>query len=286
MMHPARLINQAAELLAQAGCASPVPEARILLHHITNTDAVGLLRLTEVSHNDQERFWELIHQRAQGVPVQYLTKESFFRHVRLNVGPGVFIPRPETEIVAGAAIDRASRCDRPVVVELCAGSGAISKAIVDEVRGAMVIAVEKSEQACVYLRANLAHTCATVVCADMDGSLTDMNNSVDVLVCNPPYVPLSDRDGLPDDVRGHDPAMALYGGPDGLELYPVLARTALRLLKPGGALVAEHGDDQGPQVCSIFEEYGFVEIESHEDLTRRPRYVTANSPVEEASRHG
>ena len=153
---PMSVLTAASARLAEAGAASPMTDARLLLMHAGGLSATQLLTAVAIDDLVAARFDELIAQRATGVPVQHLTGEAWFRNVRLAVGPGVFIPRPETELVAGAAIGEA-RKQQPgsLVVELCAGSGAISAAVCDEAPGARVIAVEKDAQAAQWLRRNL-----------------------------------------------------------------------------------------------------------------------------------
>ena len=272
---PMSVLTAASARLAEAGAASPMTDARLLLMHAGGLSATQLLTAVAIDDLVAARFDELIAQRATGVPVQHLTGETWFRNVRLAVGPGVFIPRPETELVAGAAIDEA-RKQQPgsLVVELCAGSGAISAAVCDEAPGARVIAVEKDAQAAQWLRRNLAATSAEVVEADMAAALPDRDAQAAVVVANPPYIPWSQRDGLPVEVREHDPEAALFAEDDGLGAIRVVIAVAHRLLRPGGLVVIEHGDDQGPAVLDELARAGFGDQAGHLDLSGRPRFVT------------
>jgi len=221
---------------------------------------------------------QIVQQRLSGTPLQHIIGTAPFRHSEVRVGPGVFIPRPETELLAGWAIDHIKEDDK--VVELCAGSGALSLAIHQEASQCQQWAVEKSEDACVYLSDNLQGTPVEWVCSDMEFALPELNGGVDVLVVNPPYLPLPPKpDGgdFPYDVLV-DPWEALFAGDQGEDLFPVVARVARRLLKPGGVLGCEHGDDQSQIVSAIFSDHGFVHLSSHCDLNNRPRFITAMKP--------
>ena len=206
----------AASRLEAAGVASPVSDARILLGHVTGLDAIALLSAPGLDEKTARRYDHLIDQRCAGVPLQHLTGRSWFRNVSVQVGRGVFIPRPETELVAGAAIDEARRGSSALVVELCAGSGAISAALAEEVPGARVFAVELDRDAARWLRRNLIGTSVEAIEQDMAEALHELDGQVDVVVANPPYIPWDARDDLPVEVRGHDPAVALFADDNGL----------------------------------------------------------------------
>lgn len=272
MTQLAALMAQAMRVLAEAGCPSPRADARLLLAYITGDDAVTMAIRREVTAEQAERFTELTKARARRIPVQHLTGEAYFRRLRLAVGPGVFVPRPETEVVAGKAIELLGPYPAPLVVEFCAGSGAISAAILDELPAARVIAVEKSMTAAEYLRRNLASDRAKVVVQDIAERLK-IGEPADLVVANPPYIPLNQREVLPAEVRDHDPELALFGGGDGLALFPMVARAAARLLAPGGWLVVEHGDDQSAAVRAILAGHGFTGLDAGSDLTGRDRFV-------------
>jgi release factor glutamine methyltransferase len=228
------------------------------------------------------RFADLVGQRADRVPLQHLTGRAPFRHLELAVGPGVFVPRPETEQLAGWALERLAGLVAPVVVDLGTGSGALALAIAQEHPGARVTAVEHDPVAAEWTRANAAARAAagdtpvTVVDGDMTDPalLRELDGTVDVVVSNPPYVPEGAR--LPREVAEHDPALALWGGPDGLDVVRGLLRTAARLLHPGGALGIEHADQQGTAVPALVRAHGgWSEVADHPDLAGRPRYTTA-----------
>ena len=274
---PAAVQARASAKLRAAGVASPQADARTLLMHATGLSATELLTAGDVDESALARYEQLVAERCAGTPVQHLTGRGWFRNVELAVGAGVFVPRPETELVAGAAIEAARSTTSPLVVELCAGSGAISAALADEVPGVRLFAVEVDATAVRWLRGNLIGTGAVVVEADMADALTDLDGQVDVVVANPPYIDRADRDALPAEVR-HDPDRALFADEQGLAAIRVVSRVALRLLQPGGSVVIEHGDDQAPSALEALRTAGFVQATSHRDLTGRARYVTALRP--------
>ena len=277
MTSPAEAIREAALWLADAQVPSPAADARSLLLHVTGTEPAGLLGLRSLTPQQLEEFRALVRRRAQRIPLQHLTGRAWFRNVELAVGPGVFSPRPETELVAGAAIDEAKRLPEPLVIELCAGSGAISAAVLDEVPGVRLVAIEREPEALVWLRRNLAGTPAEIIAADLRDPQPGLAGRADVVVVNPPYVPLADRERLDPEVRDHDPATALFAGDDGLELMPAVIAAASRLLRGGGLVVVEHGDEQADACRQLLVAGGFSDGQSHRDLTGRPRFVTGRA---------
>lgn len=259
--------------------ASPEVDARLLLAHLLGLRPGDLVLADPPSAERVARYRELLDRRAEGVPLQHLTGEAWFRNVRVAVGPGVFVPRPETESVAGVAIE-AARAVRmqgrtPRVVELCAGSGAISAALVDEVPGCRVVAVEIDPVAVDWARRNLAGTGVDVRRGDLADAVPEWDGTVDVVVVNPPYVPLRVRAVLPVEVTGHDPALAVFSGEDGLDAIRAVERTARRLLRPGGLLVCEHDDSQGESAPAVFSGGAWRATADHPDLSGRPRFVSA-----------
>ncbi|WP_040160414.1 peptide chain release factor N(5)-glutamine methyltransferase [Nigerium massiliense] len=271
----------ARDLLHRAGAdLNSGAEARTLLAHVLGTDLHGLLLADDVSGAEADAFAALVRRRLDGVPVQHLTGEAYFRTVRVEVGPGVFIPRPETEVMTGFALDRLAEVRAegrpPVAVELCAGSGAISLAIATEAPDVELHCVELSEDAADYLRRNLAGTDVDIVVGDMAAAFTHLDGSVDVVVANPPYIPLDSYGEVPADVRDHDPALALFSGPDGLDAMAVVARVAARLLRPGGWVCAEHADVQGESAPAVFlATDAYDRVTDHVDLNHRPRFTAA-----------
>lgn len=255
-------------------------EARTLLAHVLGVDTKRLLLAPEVPDAAAARLAGLVARRLEGVPLQHLTGEAHFAGVTVAVGPGVFIPRPETEVMTEAALawlaTGPSRPGGPVVVELCAGSGAISKEVASRVPDARVHAVEVSAEALAYLEANLAGTGVYVVHADMADALPELDGCVDLVVANPPYIPLDSWAEVPAEVRDHDPAIALFSGADGLDAIRVVADVAARLLRDGGLATVEHADVQGESAPAVFVRHGaFAHVEDRPDLNGRPRFVVA-----------
>lgn len=298
-MDPRALRRDAAARLRDAGVASPDHDADALLAHVLGTTRAGLVLAPDVTADQAAAFEELVVRRAAREPLQHLTGVAHFRHVKLAVGPGVFVPRPETELLAGWAIDAASRfvitpedgrvgawspADstwRPVVVDLCTGSGAIAKAVADEVPAARVHAVELSEDAHAWAQRNLAATGVDLRQGDAFTAFDDLLGQVDVLVCNPPYVPLEAWESVATEARDHDPAMALFSGADGLDAIRALEARGAALLKEGGVIGVEHADVQGESAPAVFAGTGrWQEVRDHRDLAGRPRFLTARrAPV-------
>jgi release factor glutamine methyltransferase len=226
-----------------------------------------------------DRYAALVAERAARVPLQHLTGQAHFRHLTLSVGPGVFTPRPETEVVAGLAIDAARRSGpAPVVVDLCTGSGAIALAVADEVSGATVHAVELSVEAHAWAARNVEATGLPVELrlGDATAAYPELDGTVDVVVSNPPYIPVG-MVPLDPEVRDHDPEVALFGGSgDGLAIPLAVARRAAGLLRAGGTLVMEHADSQGEALPAALRRTGeWLDVEDHQDLTGRPRATVA-----------
>jgi len=274
-LRPAVLLASATERLRAGGVASPQADARTLLAWVMGIQP-WQLAIGSTGEADAARFEELVAARAAGRPLQYLTGVAHFRTVSLAVGPGVFIPRPETEVLAGWAIDRV-RAGAKRVVELCAGSGAMTLAILTEAQPFASWAVEVEPAAIRYLRRNLTGTTAHVVQADMAVALPDLDGTVDLVVANPPYIARSERDRLPRELMA-EPARALFADDDGLAAIQIVADTGWRLLNSDGMIGCEHGDGQADVVMALFEAGGWTQIESHRDLTSRPRFVTARRP--------
>lgn len=254
----------------------PPHERRTLLEHVAGS---RVTRVETLEPAAREELQALARRRLAGEPLQHLTGEAYFRYETLAVGPGVFVPRPETEVMTGWVLEQL-RAHGPdaLVVELCAGSGAISRAIAHEDGRARQYAVELSADALPWLERNLAGTGVDIVAGDMESALHELDGQVDVVVANPPYVPLDEYQGLPVDVRDYDPPLALFSGDDGLDAMRVVARVASRLLRPGGVVAAEHADQQHESAPAIFVAQGFAEVRDHRDLTERWRFTTARWP--------
>ena len=265
-----------AALLRDAGVASPEGDADLLLAHVLGVGLGRLPLVDDLDAREREQYDALLARRAGREPLQHLTGGAAFRHVELAVGPGVFVPRPETELLAGWAIEAALERPAPVVVDLCTGSGAIARSVADEVPAADVHAVELDEQAFVWAERNLAGSGVDLRHGDMATAFDDLLGSVDVVVCNPPYIPLDAWESVAPEARDHDPHLALFSGADGLDAIRVLERRAAALLRPGGVVGAEHADVQGEDAPGVFVETGrWRDVADHRDLAGRPRYLTA-----------
>lgn len=277
-------LNRAAATLAEAGVPDPIVDAELLAAHVLASGRGQLqaaaIRGAELTGAQAAALDGLVARRAGREPLQHLTGAAPFRHLELSVGPGVFVPRPETEIVAQFAIDAllAAATPAPVAVDLCTGSGAIALALATEAPHAQVHAVELSPEAHAWaVRNTEGQANLTLVHGDLATALAELDGSVDVVVSNPPYVP---DEAIPRDpeVRLFDPALALYGGPDGLDVVRAISRRALALLHPGGTLVLEHAEVQGAAVRQLLSADGWRAAATHRDLTRRDRATTAIRP--------
>lgn len=271
-------IDKAQTTLADAGVPSPRHDAEALAAFVIGCPRGRLLMAGDFSVGQHTVFAELVARRANRVPLQHLTGSAAFRYLEVAVGPGVFVPRPETEAVAGWCVDALLEdgLAQPLVVDLCTGSGAIALSIAQEVKGAVVHAVEREEPAAEWARRNATGTRVTVHEADAAHALHEFDGLVDLVVANPPYLPESDRDVVDPEVRDHDPEAALWGGPDGLEGPRMIETAARRLLKPGGLVAVEHADHQGAAVARIFGASGCWEhVVVRQDLAGRDRFVTA-----------
>jgi release factor glutamine methyltransferase len=273
-VRPRALLGAAAARLEAAGVPSPRHDAEELLAHVVGVARGRLFLLDEVGERELAAYDALLERRARREPLQHLTGEAFFRHVRLEVGPGVFTPRPETELLAGWAIEACP--EGGTLVDLCTGSGAIARAVADEAPDADVHAVELDEAAHAYAARNLAGTGVDLRLGDAFTAFDDLAGRVDVVVCNPPYVPLEAWESVAPEARDHDPHLALFSGDDGLDAIRRLAVRAAVLLRPGGVLGVEHADVQGEAVPAVLAATGrWSEVRDHRDLTGRARFTTA-----------
>ncbi len=274
----AAAVSAAAEQLAAAGVASPRVDAEELAAALLGMARGRLQAVMIRGAAVPDGYHDLVARRAQREPLQHLTGVTGFRHVDIACAAGVFVARPETELVAGAAIEAARRSPHPLVVDLCTGSGAIAAAVLDEVPTARVVAVDLHAAACALAETNLRRVAPadrfTVVHADAtaEATLADLDGTVDVCVSNPPYVP----DGTQIAAEaGHDPPAAVFGGPTGCELPMAVARRAARLLRPSGVFVVEHHDDRQPALIAALQATGWQQVRGHRDLAERHRFITA-----------
>ncbi|MFC4913223.1 peptide chain release factor N(5)-glutamine methyltransferase [Actinomadura gamaensis] len=274
-------IARATARLADAGVASPRADAEELAAAVHEVSRAELHTVPDAAFD--ALFWEYVARREAGEPLQHITGRAFFRYLELKVGPGVFVPRPETEVMVGWALETLRDMDvqDPLVVDLGTGSGAIALSLAQEAPRARVHAVEKDPTAYVHTDRNIEDLDergqVKLHLGDFATALPELNGTVDLVVSNPPYIPMSEWEYVPADVRDHDPADALWGGgEDGLDAIRAVERTARRLLRPGGHVAVEHSDLQGTAVYWIFaEENGWRDVRNHKDLTNRDRFVTA-----------
>jgi release factor glutamine methyltransferase len=276
-------IAMATARLAEAGVDSPRADAEILAAHVHGVPRTGLHLVPDSRF--EPRFWDQVARREAREPLQHITGLTHFRYIELEVGPGVFVPRPETEVMTGWAIGKLGEMDvaDPVVADLGTGSGAIALAIAQEVPRAQVHAVEADPVALGWAERNIAlcaayaaHTAGRVMlhAGDFTGALPGFDGGVDLVISNPPYIPVGAS--VPPEVAEYDPAGALWGGDDGLDAIRVIEEVAGRLLRPDGLVAVEHGAPQGPAVYWVFaEERGWRDTRNHKDLANRDRFVTA-----------
>lgn len=220
----------------------------------------------------EETFWKLLDRRCAHEPLQYLTGVAYFRHLELQVGPGVLVPRPESELLVEAVLKNIETREGAVsVVDLGAGSGALTLAIATEAPSTHLIAVEKDRAAVEWLRKNVSRIDETVRILEMDVEDALDGVKCDVVIANPPYIP--DNQELPKDVADHEPAIALFGGPDGMDIPRRFINAAARLLKSGGFLAIEHHEGQQVEIAAAMV-HAFDDIQIHNDLVGRPRFTT------------
>jgi len=275
-------LARATERLAVAGVPSPRFDAEELAAYsldVARRDLWG----HEVPGADFDAY---VGRRAAREPLQHITGQAHFRHLTLSVGPGVFVPRPETEVVVEAALVAARSARAPRVVDLGTGSGAIALAVATELPAATVHAVEADPGAHAWAVRNCAGSSVDLRLGDMAAAFDDLDGTVDVVVSNPPYIPegASVRD---PEVAEFDPTLALWSGPDGLDAVRTVERVAARLLRPGGTVVVEHADLQGVSAPAVFHASGrWFDVRDHQDLAGRDRYLTAKLTHPRGNDHG
>lgn len=274
-------LDHATAVLEEAGVPSPRVDAELLVGHVLGLSRGGVQAKVAtdaaLSAEDSVTIAGLAERRAAREPLQHITGVAPFRSRELAVGPGVFVPRPETEQVAQYAIDAlaASATPQPIGVDLGTGSGAIALAMATEVPHSFVYGVEVSPRAFVWTKQNFRGIDnARAIFIDLAHALPELDGTVDVVISNPPYIPLG---AIPRDpeVRLHDPEIALYGGDDGLDVVRQVSATALRLLHAGGTLVLEHGELQAAAIAELLTQDGWRAIAHHRDLLGRDRATTA-----------
>ena len=260
-----------AEVEAEHLLAHTLGLTRMDLHNPLTVEnaltAIGDISIVE------ETFWKLLDRRCANEPLQYLTGVAYFRHLEIKVGPGVLVPRPESELLVESVLTHIEKLSGAVsVVDLGAGSGALALAIATEAPNTHVIAVEKSAEAIYWLKENISFIDEKVRIVESDVSTALDGVKCDVVIANPPYI--ADGQELPADVREHEPAIALFGGADGMKAPRLFIAASARLLKPGGFLAIEHHESQGDEIAAVLN-IDFQGILLHQDLTGRPRFTTA-----------
>jgi release factor glutamine methyltransferase len=268
------VIDAAEVALTEAGVGSPRTDAELLAAHAAGIER-GRLAFADTGPEFQARYDGLVAQRAKRIPLQHLTGTAAFGPVTVRVGPGVFIPRPETESLLEWALGQPLSAGA-VIVDLCTGSGALALALSKAWPDSRVVAVDDSEVALGYARRNTSGTPVELMQADVTapGLLTELVGEVDLIVANPPYIP--DGAELEPEVAEHDPPHALFGGPDGMAVINGIVGLAGRLLRDGGRCAIEHDDTTSARTVEAFTRTGqFVDVTPRRDLTGRPRFVTA-----------
>ena len=277
------MLDRATGILESAGIRNARVDAELLLGHVLGLSRGGVqakaVTGARLSTDDTVTIAGLVERRAAREPLQHITGTAAFRQLELAVGPGVFVPRPETETVVQFAIDAlaSTASPQPIGVDLGTGSGAIALAMATEVPHARVFGVEVSPLAYVWTRQNfrtVGAPNATSVFVDLADALPELDGTVDVVISNPPYIPVG---AIPRDpeVRLFDPEIALYGGEDGLDIVRQVSTTALRLLRRGGTLVLEHGEVQSAAIAELLRADGWTAVAHHRDLLGRDRATTA-----------
>lgn len=276
MLGPVRqLRREAAVQLRAAGVPSPERDADELMAHVLGVSLGTLPLREELTTNQEQQFNQLLARRVSREPLQHLLGTAAFRYVELAVGPGVFVPRPETELLAGWAVTACAGQERPIVVDLCTGSGAIAKAVAYEVPDAQVFAVELDPVAHDWAARNLAGTGVDLRLGDFRDALDELVGRVDVVVSNPPYIPTTSFDQVAPEALLHDPHLALFSDEDGLTVIRDLEVRAAQLLRPGGQLGVEHDDTHRTSVPELFLATSrWHSVVDHDDMAGLPRYMT------------
>ncbi|MBB4908007.1 peptide chain release factor N(5)-glutamine methyltransferase [Actinophytocola algeriensis] len=274
---PLRLaIMEAERILAEAGVASPRTDAELIAAHVLGAERGKLMLTPLVDRQVIEAIGQLVHQRAKRIPLQHLLGWAVMGAVTLQVGPGVFVPRPETELLLEWGLEFLAGREHPVVVDLCTGTGALALAVAAERPDAEVHAVEIDPTALAWARRNMESSRVRLHSGDVTAPdlFAELDARVDLVLCNPPYVPVGTA--VPPEVGEHDPFKAVFSGSDGLTVIRHVVNLSARLLKPGGAVVIEHDDTHAESVPELLATRKVLtDVEDHDDLAGRPRFATA-----------
>ncbi|MBA4025785.1 MAG: peptide chain release factor N(5)-glutamine methyltransferase [Gordonia sp.] len=272
--------RQATDVLAVAGVDTPDVDAALLLAHVVGRTVGELVMVDDLTDDQLSRFHEFVRRRATREPLQHIVGRVQFGSIEVEVGPGVFTPRMETELLWSWGCDVLAAVPDPVVVDLCSGSGALALALATSVSSSRVHAVEIDPDALTWLRRNLSHLPrpardrVVVHSGDVRDPRVLAGVSADLVVANPPYIPIGAD--LPAEVAEHDPVLALFGGDDGMSVITPMIETIARVLVPGGAVAIEHDDTTGDLVMAALDAGGdFEGISQMSDLVGRPRFVSA-----------
>ena len=278
------VLSEASRKLSEAGVTSAKVDAELLAAYCLGVSRADLSLLVATNkdfpESQLERFQIALVRRVSREPLQHITGVAPFRLLELEVGPGVFTPRPETEQLVGYAMEKISGIARPLVVDLCSGSGAIAISLATEVSGSEVFAVELSKDAFEYLSRNAANNGLAqenLRNEDLQVSLSELDGRVDLVISNPPYIP---NDAIPIDleVQLHEPSMSLYGGADGLDVVRQISVRAMKLLKSGGLLIMEHADTQSIAIGELLLAEGWLDVAAKADLAGKDRMISAVKP--------
>ncbi len=267
--------------LAAAGVESPRADAEVLLADVSGTARGSLSGLSRLSDETAAGFRAAVARRETREPLQHITGRAAFRYLDLEVGPGAFTPRSETEVMAGVAVDELNRLAMsgvasPLAVDLCTGSGAVAIAMATEVPVAKVVGVELSAAAHRFALRNARGSGVDMRLGDIAVAVDDLAGAVHVVVANPPYIPLAAYEHVETEARDFDPPLALWSGVDGLDMIALVADVAARLLVADGLVACEHADLQGEAALALFAATGnWTSLRDHRDLADRPRFVTA-----------
>jgi release factor glutamine methyltransferase len=263
-------VADATARLAAAGIESPRVDAELLAAHVLGVPRTRLVLVPDLDDDARARLEALVARRATREPLQYVLASAVLGPVSVAVGPGVFVPRPETELLLGEAVSALRGLGAPRVVDLCTGSGALALAIATARPDAEVHAVELDPDALAWARRNLEGSGVWLTAADVTdpATLATLEGTVDMVVANPPYVP--EGTAVAPEVD-HDPHDAVFAGPDGLAVIRPLATTAARLLRAGGRVAVEHDESHAPAVREVLEGAGFADVATRDDLAGRPR---------------